>query len=256
MEPLLEAKNVCLSFGGLKALDEISLRIKNGEIVGMIGPNGSGKTTFINVLTRIYSPISGRVFFKGQEIEHLPIHRITEIGIARTFQNLRIFKNVTVLDNVLIGYHRKIDTNIFNVMLRPFNARKKDDVARTKAMELLKSVGLDHKAKEYAKNLPYGELRRLEVARALATDPTLLLLDEPTAGMNPKENGDMIELLKKINLAGISIFIIEHNMKTMMNVANRIVVLNAGRLIFEGTPAEVQKNERVQEIYLGKEETD
>jgi len=252
---LLEARNIHLHFGGVAALLDLNVDIREGEILGLIGPNGSGKTTFINLLTKIYSPDTGTITFNGERIEHLPTHQITKKGIARTFQNLRVFKNVSVLDNILIGGHRLIGTNMVNIFLKPYQHVREEKKAREKAMRLLEVVRLSHKAKELAKNLPYGEQRRLELARALATEPLLLLLDEPTAGMNPKESQEMIVLLKEINLMGKTLFIIEHNMRMIMNVSHRILVLNAGATICEGTPAEVQKNERVQEIYLGKEET-
>jgi branched-chain amino acid transport system ATP-binding protein len=251
---LLETRDIALSFGGLQALDGISVAIEEGEILGMIGPNGSGKTTFINVLTKIYAPERGWIQFRGERIDHHATHQITERGIARTFQNLRIFRNLSVLDNVIIGRHHLIRTNALSIFLRPVHFVREERAARARAMEILELVGLHHKSHEMAKNLPYGEQRRLELARALATEPALLLLDEPTAGMNPRESSDMVHLLKQINSFGKTIFIIEHNMRMVMNVSSRIMVLNAGRTICEGTPVQVQKDERVQEVYLGKEE--
>jgi branched-chain amino acid transport system ATP-binding protein len=215
---LLEAKDIVLNFGGLRALDGISITIREREILGMIGPNGSGKTTFINVLTKIYSPEEGWIKLRGERIDHLSTHEIAGKGIARTFQNLRIFKNISVLNNVIIGFHRLLKTNALNIFFRPFNFIQEETAAKTKAMGLLETVGLELKAQELAKNLPYGEQRRLELARALATEPTLLLLDEPTAGMNPKESRGMISLLKEINKTGKTIFMIEHNMRTVMTV--------------------------------------
>jgi len=254
MAPLLEAKGVSVYFGGVAALADLSMTIDKGEILGVIGPNGSGKTTFINVLTKMYVANEGTIDFKGERIDHLPPHQITDKGIARTFQNLRIFKNLSVLDNVIIGAHRHIRTNFFSLFLRPGHHLSEERKARRQAMELLELMGLSRKVHELAKNLPYGEQRRLEMARALATEPDLLLLDEPTAGMNPGESMAMIDLLRTVNQRA-TLLIIEHNMKMIMNLAQRLVVLNAGQIIFEGTPIQVQKNERVQEIYLGKEET-
>jgi len=252
--PLLEAKGVSVYFGGVAALADLSMTIEKGEILGVIGPNGSGKTTFINVLTKMYVADEGSIDFKGERIDHLAPHQITDKGIARTFQNLRIFKNLSVLDNVIIGAHRHIQTNFFSLFLRPGHHLSEERKARRQAMELLELVGLARKVNELAKNLPYGEQRRLELARALATEPDLLLLDEPTAGMNPNESLAMIDLLRAVNQRA-TLLIIEHNMKMIMNLAQRLVVLNAGQIIFEGTPTQVQQNERVQEIYLGKEET-
>lgn len=252
---LLEAKEITLSFGGLRALNGVTVTIDEGEILGMIGPNGSGKTTFINVLTKIYSPEKGWIKFNGDRIDHLKPHEITGKGIARTFQNLRIFKNISALDNVIIGRHLFIQTNVFNIFSNPFNFIREERAAKTKAMELLDIVGLNRKSQELAKNLTYADQRRLELARALATEPLLLLLDEPTAGMNTKEIEEMISLLKQINKMGKTVFIIEHNMRMIMSVSSRILVLNAGMKICEGSPYEVQKDQQVQEIYLGKGES-
>jgi len=255
MDLFFEAKDITLKFGGLTALDRLTVTINEGEILGLIGSNGSGKTTFINVLTGIYSSETGSVMLKGERIDHLSTHKIAEKGIARTFQNLRIFGNLTVLDNVVIGRHYLMKTNIVSIFLRPVKHFKIEREAKKKAIELLDFLGLAHKSNAIAKNLPYGEQRRLELARALATDPCLLLLDEPTAGMNPRECLTMIGLLKEINNIGKTLIIIEHNMRMVMNVSDRILVLNAGKSICEGNPLEVQKDRRVQECYLGKEET-
>ncbi|MFH1140004.1 MAG: ABC transporter ATP-binding protein [Pseudomonadota bacterium] len=254
MSALLQVRNVTVRFGGLAAVSGLSLEVGQGEIVGLIGPNGSGKTTCLNVLSKIYNPDEGKLIFKGRDITRLRTHQISAQGIARTFQNLRIFKSISCLENVLIGRHHLLKTNLFTVFFRPFKSRNEERQARTKALALLQMVGLEKYAWDLAQSLPYGAQRRLEIARALASEPELVLLDEPNAGMNPSESLELIQLIEKIREIGKTVLIIEHNMKLIMSVSDRIVVLNSGSKLFEGTPAEVQASREVQEIYLGREE--
>jgi branched-chain amino acid transport system ATP-binding protein len=251
---LLETRQLMKHFGGIMAVNEISLSIDKGEILGMIGPNGSGKSTFVNLLTGIYAPDKGQTLFKDRDITALPVHRITEIGIARTFQNLRIFQNISVMTNILIGRHSQIKNSLWDVYLRPLSAWKREKAAREKAMGYLELAHLADRGNELAKNLPYGEQRLLEICRALASEPELLLLDEPCAGMNPVEMDTLAEFIKRIKAAGTTVFIIEHNMRFIMSVAERIVVLNMGKKFKEGSPLEIQSDSGVQSIYLGEEE--
>jgi len=251
---LLETRHLMKHFGGIMAVSEISLSIERGEILGMIGPNGSGKSTFVNLLTGIYKPDKGQTIFKNQDITTLPVHRITEIGIARTFQNLRVFQNISVMTNILIGRHAQIQNSLWDVYLRPLSAWKREKAAREKALEFLALANLTDRKDELAKNLPYGEQRLLEICRALASEPELLLLDEPCAGMNPVEMDTLAAFIQKIKTAGTTVFIIEHNMRFIMSVAERIVVLNMGKKFKEGTPSEIQSDSGVQSIYLGEEE--
>ncbi len=256
MQSLLQLDNVTVSFGGVTAVAAMSFEINQGEIVGLIGPNGSGKTTVLNIISKIYTPDRGRLLLKGKDITGYRTHQITSHGIARTFQNLRIFKNITCLDNVLIGQHTLLKNNMFSIFFRPVKSRREERDARNRALELLKLVGLENQENVLAQSLPYGAQRRLEIARALSANPELLLLDEPNAGMNPIESQSLIHLIEKIRAMGKTILIIEHNMKLIMSVSDRIVVLNSGNKLMEGTPAEVQASCEVQEIYLGSDEED
>jgi branched-chain amino acid transport system ATP-binding protein len=251
---LLETDRVWKKFGGVTAVQDIALSIEKGEILGMIGPNGSGKTSFINLLSGIYRPDKGRVLFAGEDITELPAHLITKKGIARTFQNLRVFPNISVLDNLLIGRHCKVNNSLANIYLTPFLARKREKEAEDRVVELLEWVHLGDRKKELAKNLPYGEQRLLEICRALASEPLLLLLDEPCAGMNPVEMDTLAAFLKNLRQRGTTLFIIEHNMRFIMAIAERIVVLDAGAKFREGTPGQIQQDREVQRIYLGEEE--
>ena len=251
---LLETRQLMKHFGGIMAVNEISLSIGQGEILGMIGPNGSGKSTFVILLTGLYSPDKGQTLFKNRDITMLPVHRITEIGIARTFQNLRVFQNISVMTNILIGRHSQIKNSLWDVYLRPLSARKLEKAAREKAMEFLELAHLTDRRNELAKNLPYGEQRLLEICRALASEPELLLLDEPCAGMNPVEMDTLAEFIQRIKASGTTVFIIEHNMRFIMSVAERIVVLNMGKNFREGSPLEIQSDSGVQSIYLGEED--
>ncbi len=225
-----------------------------GEIVGMIGPNGSGKSSLINLLSGIYTPDEGQIFFSGENITNLPAYAVTSKGIARTFQNLRVFGNVTVLDNLLIGRHCKIPNSLWGLHFNPIGARRVEREAQDSVLALLDLVNLYDRRNAFARNLPYGDQRLLEICRALASDPKLLLLDEPCAGMNPAEMETLAAFLKTLQQRGITIFIIEHNMKFIMSLAERIIVMNAGEKFKEGLPSEIQSDIQVQKIYLGEEE--
>jgi len=248
----LKAENVSKSFDGLKALSKISLEVKEMEILALIGPNGAGKTTFFNILSGIYLPSEGIIKFKDKDIIGLKPYQITESGIARTFQNIRVFPQMTILENILSGFFFKAKYTIFDCLFKTKRYKKEEEKGIELAYHIARFVGLENKGNELAKNLPYGEQKRLEIARALATKPSLLLLDEPTGGMNPKETGDMIELIRHIREGGISIILIEHDMKVVMNISDRIIVLDYGSKIAEGKPDEIRNNERVIEAYLGK----
>lgn len=251
---LLESKTICMDFGGVRAVDHLDLTVEQGQIMGIIGPNGSGKTTFFNVLTGLYKPTLGRFSFMGKDITNWPPHRIAQAGIARTFQNIRLFKNTSVLDNVLVGEHTKLQVNLLDALIRSPNQKQAERIAREKAEELLEFVKLSDKIYEFSANLAYGEQRRLEIARALASQPKLLLLDEPTAGMNPSEADLVIQLFQSIRQLGVTIVLIEHNMQVMMGTAEHIIALASGKKIAQGTPKEIQYNEQVIQAYLGEEE--
>ncbi len=252
--PLLRSDNICMYFGGVKAVDHVNLEVEPRQILGIIGPNGSGKTTFFNVLTGIYKPTSGKFTFDDNDITNQPPHRIATAGIARTFQNIRVFKNISAIENVLIGEHTKLHAGIWGALTRNKSQQADEQAAIKKAEELLEFVHLTEKKHEYAANLAYGEQRRLEIARALASQPKLLLLDEPTAGMNPSEADQIIGLIHDIHDLGITVILIEHNMQVMMGTAEYIIAFGAGTKIAEGTPREIQYNQQVIQAYLGEEE--
>jgi branched-chain amino acid transport system ATP-binding protein len=251
---ILEANAVSKNFGGVQAVADLSLAVEGGQIFGIIGPNGSGKTTFFNVLTGIYPPTAGAFNFKGRDITRLPADEIARLGIARTFQNIRLFRNMSVLDNVLIGEHPRLKLKLWDALFQTAAKRRVEREARVKAQDLLRFVDLEEKAGEFAANLAYGEQRRVELARALGNQPTLVLLDEPTAGMSDGEAAEIMQLIQKIRQKGVTILLIEHNMKVMMGTAEWIVAMDAGRKIAEGTPQEIQHNEAVIRAYLGEEE--
>lgn len=250
---LLEVKNLGISFGGLRAVDNFSLKIEKGQLYGLIGPNGAGKTTIFNLLTGVYKPTDGSFIFDGEELAGKSAIDINKKGIARTFQNIRLFGNMSVLDNVKVGLHNSESTNLFDSIFRTPKYRKEEKNITEKALELLDVFGLKEEANFKASNLPYGKQRKLEIARALGTNPKLLLLDEPAAGMNPAETAELMKTIALVrNKFGISILLIEHDMSLVMGICERLVVLEYGRVIADGLPDEVVHNPRVVSAYLGE----
>ncbi|MBD7944303.1 MULTISPECIES: ABC transporter ATP-binding protein [Psychrobacillus] len=253
-KPLLEVLNVGIQFGGLKAVQNLNIVLKQGELVGLIGPNGAGKTTSFNLLTGVYAPTTGDIVFNGERINGLPPFKVTRKGISRTFQNIRLFNELTVLENVKVAYHSLATHSMISSILRLPSHFKGEQEMEEKSIEFLKIFKLDKYKDELAKNLPYGQQRRLEVARALAAGPKLLLLDEPAAGMNPQETKDLMDLIGFIREKfDLTILLIEHDMNLVMGVCERIYVLDHGQLLAEGTPQEIRNHPKVIEAYLGEE---
>lgn len=252
MEAILEANNVCKYFGGLKAVHEVTMKVNKGDIFGIIGPNGAGKTTFFNICSGIYPPTHGKIIFNGEVISKLSSEKIARKGLARTFQNIQLFKFMSVLDNVKIGFHIRTKSNIFDAIVHSKRYKEDEKFAIEKGLEVLDKVGLIEYKDTLAGNLAYGIQRKVEIARALASDPKVLLLDEPAAGMNPLETLSLMEFIKKLNSDGYTIVVIEHDMKFVMNSCNRILVLNFGEKIAEGNPDEIKSDKVVNEAYFGK----
>ena len=251
---LLEVRSISKRFGGVRALDGMSLSVGEGEIVGLIGPNGAGKTSFFNVITGILSADEGEIFFQGsqQSLRGLSSDKILKKGLARTFQNLRIFKNMTLLENIAVGMHSRTQSGLWSAFFRTRRFHVEERKVFKRGMELLDLMGLANQGNEIAANLSYGNQKRLEIARALATEPKLLLLDEPVAGMNPSEKEEISDLIRKIQKKGIAVLLIEHDMKVVMPLSERVVVMDEGKKIAEGPPEEIRKNPRVIQAYLGE----
>lgn len=249
---ILETKQVCMYFGGLKAVEHVDMQVEKGEIFGVIGPNGAGKTTFFNVCSGSYSATGGDVYLKGEQITGIRPEQIAARGMARTFQNIKLFNNMSVLDNIKIGFHMHTRTRIWDAVLHTRIYREDEKAVSEMGMEILKMVGLAAYADTKAGNLAYGTQRKVEIARALAMKPDILLLDEPAAGMNPNETMQLLSFVKMLNGMGYTIVVIEHDMKFIMNLCDRIMVLNYGKKLFSGTPDEVKRNDEVIEAYFGK----
>ncbi len=258
-KPVLSVDELTMDFGGLRAVDHLDLQVREKEIAALIGPNGAGKTTFFNCITGVYTPTKGRITSHppggiSSQLEKKKNYQITRLGLARTFQNIRLFQNMTVLENVMMGRHSRLKAGIFGAILRPPSVREEEEQVIEDSQAILKKIDLIQHSNELAKNLPYGAQRRLEIARALATDPFILLLDEPAAGMNPQETRQLQELILRLrNIENLSILLIEHDMSLVMSLAENIYVMDYGKLIAEGNPQEIRRNPQVIKAYLGDE---
>lgn len=253
MDVILQSINACVTFGGLKAVNQVNMTVNKGDVFGIIGPNGAGKTTFFNACSGVHSLTSGQIIFNGEDVTKLPPEMIARKGLARTFQNIKLFKFMTVLENVRTGFHIRTKSSIGSAMLNNKIFHNDEKLASEEGLLLLEKMGLSAYAKTLANNLPYGIQRKVEIARALALQPEMLMLDEPAAGMNPNETRDLSEFILHLHEEGYTIVVIEHDMKFVMNTCNRVLVLNFGKNICEGTPEEVRNNKDVCEAYFGKE---
>jgi branched-chain amino acid transport system ATP-binding protein len=251
-EAILETRGLSVHFGGLKAVDKVDMAVRQGHIHGIIGPNGAGKTTLFNMLTGFIEPAAGRIFFKGRDITGFPPHAAASLGLCRSFQNIKLFKTMTVLENVKVGFHHRLRTSLFDAVFRGRRFREDEKLAVDQGMELLQTMGLAKYASFKAAKLPYGTQRRLEIARALASNPEVLLLDEPAAGMNPAETAELTASIRNINAGGKTIVVIEHDMKLIMKICDRITVLNQGSKICEGDAEKVRRDPGVIQAYLGR----
>lgn len=247
----LEVNNICMHFGGLAAVEDVSFHVDKGEIVSLIGPNGAGKTTVFNMLTGVYEITSGEMSFEGNDLKKLIPQDIVKLGISRTFQNLRLFPQMRVIENVLVGTHIHTNYGFFDSLFRTKKFKEEEGAFEAKAINILNSIGLGNLIDSFANSLPYGEQRKVEIARAIATDAKLILLDEPAAGMNPAESAELLRFIRELRDKGYTILMIEHDMSVVMNISDRIYVLDHGRLIAEGKPEEIANNPRVIEAYLG-----
>lgn len=255
MQPALATAGIGINFGGLKALDSIAISVRKGEILSVIGPNGAGKTTLFNVISGLYRPSGGRVILHGQDVTGQAPHKLAAMGLTRTFQNLQIFTSMTVIENVIVGRHLHEDRNVLSHMLALPSVGRQRRKSRDKALELLERVRLRDQADSPAASLPYGSLKRLEIARALAQEPTVLLLDEPAAGCNPKETEEIDSIIQQVAASGVAVVLVEHDMRLVMKISNHIVVLNFGRKLTEGSPQKVKADPAVIEAYLGQDLT-